>query len=74
MMLLPQYKNLPVTKNYEQIMGWVNTILAEAIKQAKSGNVSYQQVQDWWQSKMDAYKKIYPEATPGIDAVFYNQG
>ena len=74
MMLLPQYRNLPVTKNYEQIMGWVNTILAEAIKQAKSGNVSYQQVQDWWQSKMDAYKKIYPEAIPGIDAVFYNQG
>lgn len=70
----PQYKNLPVTALYKELIRQVEQDLKPAIIEAKNGSYTFQEVKDAWEQRMDDFRKKHPEAGPGIDAVFYNQG
>ena len=70
----PQYKNLPVTALYKELIRQVEQDLKPAIIEAQNGSYTFQEVKDAWEQRMDDFRKKHPEAGPGIDAVFYNQG
>ena len=74
MVQLPQYKNLPVTALYKELIRQVEQDLKPAIIEAQNGSYTFQEVKDAWEQRMDDFRKKHPEAGPGIDAVFYNQG
>ena len=70
----PQYKNLPVTALYKELIRQVEKDLKPAIIEAQNVSYTFQEVKDAWEQRMDDFRKKHPEAGPGIDAVFYNQG
>ena len=74
MVQLPQYKNLPVTALYKELIRQVEQDLKPALIEAQNRSYTFQEVKDAWEQRMDDFRKKHPEAGPGIDAVFYNLG
>jgi len=70
----PQYKNLPVTALYKELIRQVEQDLKPAIIEAQNKSYTFQEVRDAWEQRMDDFRKKHPKAGPGIDAVFYNLG